>query len=507
MKQYPQIELNAEYLESFLKEQLPREFSLTSGSSTFFTFIEDRDIVVFSARGELRFHFNELFELLVDVLVVGEIRHAFFKDIHKNVSYKLPIVFWILYLADDVTVKIPERTVRVALESDLNLSNTDRDKLKAAYLTRLKEIRGHRESRTAPEHKREHAAAPPLLKEINRYEGELVIEKDEEITKVDILFSTPRHKVSDKELYNSKQSENLNFGKARLSIPINHIEGKKERPSLFGQALELFGFEVEDGSKHIVIKDVEDFNEDEFLNCVSEKEAALIFIHGFNVSFKEALYQSAQLKFDLKFGGNFILYSWPSWGSLWGYVGDKERAVRAGEPLAKVLQDISKTSVKKIFVLAHSMGTYCLSEAVKILNLQKSNLDLKVALAAPDVNSEDFTSNYAKNYFNNTNSVTIYASDRDRALKVSKFLHWSNRLGYSKPITYLDGMDTIDASSFTAGLRKTLHLNHSYVFKESDVITDLHGYFFEGKDAATRLLKAIPSIASRTHWAIMSKGS
>ena len=46
----------------------------------------------------------------------------------------------------------------------------------------------------------------------------------------------------------------------------------------------------------------------------------MVFIHGFNVPFEDAIYRTAQLAHDLDFDGAPILYSWPSRGTMLGYV-------------------------------------------------------------------------------------------------------------------------------------------------------------------------------------------
>ena len=55
---------------------------------------------------------------------------------------------------------------------------------------------------------------------------------------------------------------------------------------------------------------------------VPQNRHALVYIHGYNVSFNEAVLRAAQIGFDLKVEGITALYSWPSMGSLFGYAAD-----------------------------------------------------------------------------------------------------------------------------------------------------------------------------------------
>lgn len=496
------VSLNASDLKNYLQSNLPREFSLTSYNSSFFAFADEGGVGVITKTGEYSFEFYELFELLADILVIGELKQSFYKDRHTNVNYKIPIVFWLLHMSGSSEVSIPPRKLKVALESDLQFSaNED---IKASLKKRLWEnYRVESKELSKPPARKESVAAIEQTKFIeNRVEGKLKAETGE-YSKVDILYATPRKEGSVKEVFSNKKSKEMKYGKAEMTIPLKHVRGSVERPSLFSRAIEIFGRKSEDGSKHIVVQDVSSFDKRQFLSEASSEKTALLFIHGFNVSFKQALYQSAQLKFDLAYDGNFILYSWPSKGAKGGYFKDKETAVRSGKSLSELLSDLSGSGIDNVLVLAHSMGTYCLSEAIKILELKKLQLNLRVALAAPDIDTENFADDYAKSYLTNTNGVSIYACNRDRALMISRVLHAADRLGYAKPLIPIPGMDTIDASSYTAGLKNTIALNHSYVFRHSNIIKDLFSYFFEGKAAGDRKLKAIPTKASPTHWEIL----
>src|SRR5262249_41139444 len=64
---------------------------------------------------------------------------------------------------------------------------------------------------------------------------------------------------------------------------------------------------------------------------VSGRRTALIYIHGYNVSFEEAVIRAAQIGFDLKVEGITALFSWPSKGSVSGYPAD-EASVESSEP-------------------------------------------------------------------------------------------------------------------------------------------------------------------------------
>jgi esterase/lipase superfamily enzyme len=55
----------------------------------------------------------------------------------------------------------------------------------------------------------------------------------------------------------------------------------------------------------------------------SKQKEALVFVHGYNVTFEEASRQTAQLAYDLGARGVPILYGWLSQGKLAGYLVDE----------------------------------------------------------------------------------------------------------------------------------------------------------------------------------------
>jgi esterase/lipase superfamily enzyme len=56
----------------------------------------------------------------------------------------------------------------------------------------------------------------------------------------------------------------------------------------------------------------------------------VIFVHGYNVSFEQAALRAAQIGFDLSVKGAMGFFSWPSQGTLGGYISD-EASVEASE--------------------------------------------------------------------------------------------------------------------------------------------------------------------------------
>ena len=54
-----------------------------------------------------------------------------------------------------------------------------------------------------------------------------------------------------------------------------------------------------------------------------EGQEVLIFVHGYNNSFEDAIKKAAQVKVDMPWNGPIIAFSWPSYGDAINYLGDE----------------------------------------------------------------------------------------------------------------------------------------------------------------------------------------
>src|SRR5262245_31066233 len=93
---------------------------------------------------------------------------------------------------------------------------------------------------------------------------------------------------------------------------------------------------------------------------------ALVFLHGFNVTFEDAAIRAAQIGFDLKVLGATAFFSWPSRGRVTAYPAD-EATIEASEPaIADFLVDFAANcGAEKVHLIAHSMGNRGLLRALQ----------------------------------------------------------------------------------------------------------------------------------------------
>jgi esterase/lipase superfamily enzyme len=73
---------------------------------------------------------------------------------------------------------------------------------------------------------------------------------------------------------------------------------------------------------------------------------ALLFVHGFNVTFDDAVPRAAQISYDPAFGGPTIVFSWPSQGGMlpFDYRRDERNAELSADNLKKVILDVINAS-------------------------------------------------------------------------------------------------------------------------------------------------------------------
>ena len=149
----------------------------------------------------------------------------------------------------------------------------------------------------------------------------------------------------------------------------------------------------------------------------------LVFVHGFNTRFEEAVYRFAQIIHDARIDVAPVLFTWPSGGRLTDYVYDRDSAVYSRDALEVVLQALVKDpNVDSISILAHSMGNYMAIELLRQMAIRDRGLPPKirdVMMASPDIDIDVFRRQIAEidagprpTYF------TLFVSRDDRALGI-----------------------------------------------------------------------------------------
>ncbi len=165
----------------------------------------------------------------------------------------------------------------------------------------------------------------------------------------------------------------------------------------------------------------------------------LLFVHGYNTRFEEAVYRFAQIAHDAGAPVVPVLFTWPSRGKLFDYVYDKESATYSRDALEKLLQKmVDNRNVKEISILAHSMGNFVTVEAIRQMAIRDHGMSPKIKdimLASPDIDFDVFRGQIAEiEASDKSPPVTLFVSRDDRALAASSLIAGNEpRLGEIDP--------------------------------------------------------------------------
>jgi esterase/lipase superfamily enzyme len=320
-----------------------------------------------------------------------------------------------------------------------------------------------------------------------------------------VYFATDRTRVQGAPLEDSFAGErdpNMTYGRAIVSIPKSHVIGNVERPKF---RLIRLGVEPETDADHFRIKDIAWLDRGALVDQLKGgADSVLLFIHGYNVKFADALFKAAQIAFDANFAGTVLVFSWPSAGNLVKYDEDRESADFAVPHLTQTFRLLTDEIGKKnVYIVAHSMGNQVLVNALLESALSKANLTItELVMAAPDVDKDVFGTKLdqvravAKN-------VTVYASAVDKALLASGEKSFGTRLGYvgKNGPNIFAGIDVIDVTAVGDDM---LGLDHG-TFSSSRAVLDDLGRLIRSlthlpPDVRTPTLKFMPDKAHVEYW-------
>lgn len=303
---------------------------------------------------------------------------------------------------------------------------------------------------------------------------------EKEFTRVKIYYATDRARSGSavaNEFYGGQRGE-LELGTATVSIPEQHRPGQIEKPSWW-----TFQFR-EDPERHVVLQSVTPGSPDAVFGEMREQAAAsgsqeaFVFVHGFNVPFHEAAKRTAQMAYDMNFDGLPVLYSWPSHGSVMSYIADTAVVNLSGRRLSRFLEDlVAKSGATRIHLIAHSMGNRAMTDALELFALRYQGRNPafdQVLFTAPDLDAGLFAE-MMKTIRPIANRITLYASNKDWALAVSRQLHGdAPRAGQGgRNILHTAEVDSIDMTGIGEDM-----LKHSYYANNPSALTDILSLFW-----------------------------
>jgi esterase/lipase superfamily enzyme len=245
----------------------------------------------------------------------------------------------------------------------------------------------------------------------------------ETTSKVRLLVATTRGRGSleDPNAFTAERAKHLNYAALTVSIPPKHVTGEIEWPGTDGV----------DPSRHFVTTDRQFYSSKDFLDEIRarsrqggpEANSVLVFVHGYNTLYEEAVYWMAQIVHDSGFTGTAVLFAWPSRGKAPLYLADREASTYSRDYFEQALLQMSELpEVGEINILAHSMGNWLAVETLrqaKIAGRGDFNGKLgEVILASPDLDVTVFRTQLDV-IGPLPRPITILVSGDDKALSLS----------------------------------------------------------------------------------------
>ncbi|GGD93852.1 alpha/beta hydrolase [Rhizobium anhuiense] len=236
--------------------------------------------------------------------------------------------------------------------------------------------------------------------------------------RVSVLAATNRTPDSVRGGFGSAWADNLTYEQYAFSVP----SGRKNTAITYPSA-------KPDPERQFAVVERKQLPKDAFVHqalaSVQPDGTVGIFVHGYNYSYQEALYRTAQIAADANIPGAPILFSWPSAAAVAGYVADRDAALSSRSDLDALVRSLSASGkVKRIILFGHSMGGFLVMETVRQLNLEHRDdviAKLAVILAAPDIDVDVFRSQL-KDIGRMPLPISLLVSKDDRALVASSFI-------------------------------------------------------------------------------------
>ena len=272
-----------------------------------------------------------------------------------------------------------------------------------------------------------------------------------------VYVATTRQAQADgAETYGIGRSKQAFFARYDVTVPENREPGRiawpRDRP---------------DPTRHFLTDDARNFDaaaefRADLSRALAERPAgqrdAVIFVHGFNSTFAEGLYRTAQIGADLALPGVLVHYAWPSRANPLAYAYDRESALFARDGLERLLKETARAGTRRMVILAHSMGAELAMETLRQIAIGGDRAVLDriggVVLISPDLDLDLFRIQ-ADRIGTLPQPFVIFTSRRDRALALSARLTGERqRLGnLSDPEPLADyDVTLLDVSAFSRGL-------------------------------------------------------
>lgn len=332
-----------------------------------------------------------------------------------------------------------------------------------------------------------------------------------------LLYATDRMPAGpdDKENYYSNDRGHIvRLGVAQISLHEDDVNWDEVREiSLLKNRNDKYPLRVTEVEEYGILEDTipgfarrEDYSDnlldgdEEFAAAVnaqlarSKRKHVYIYVHGYKVVFENPILIATELWHFLGYDGVMIGYAWPSTPSRWAYIKDTDTSNGYARHFRKFLEFLAeKTDAEEIHIIAYSNGTRLAARAFEqlaLINDGKSREEIharhrlgNLVLVGSDLDRQVFASYLADGALNLPRHISIYMSDKDKALGFSRRLANRERLG-----------QVIDEDTFSPAAKRLLEEARDYISlidvsdAEGAATGNGHGYFRNSPWAASDIL-------------------
>ena len=211
----------------------------------------------------------------------------------------------------------------------------------------------------------------------------------------------------------------------------------------------------------------------------------LIYVHGYYTTFRHAVRDAFAIAETLRFPGPIVVYSWPSKvTSRLSYINDEDNAGWSSVHYRNLLATLlTAYRGMPISFIAHSLGARFVADGMDFIRHGTCPKCVgRAVFFAPDIDGDTLrTGLTAAGRCSgrpplapaNSAPVTVYVSNKDRALRQSQNLHGHQRAGQAgSEMLLCNGVDTIDVGYY----KSSDSFGHSYQV-DKPVIDDARAAF------------------------------
>lgn len=285
----------------------------------------------------------------------------------------------------------------------------------------------------------------------------------EQIPYQGLLYATDRKPASEgdnERNYSNERGLLLRLGVARISLheqdvdwdevrQISLLKNRTDKYPIKVTGVKEFGI-LEDSIPGFAIRENYDAEvldgDEEFANAVnaqlerSKRKHIYIYVHGYKVVFENPLLVATELWHFLGYDGVMIGYAWPSTPSKWAYLKDTDTSNGYARHFRKLLEYLGEqTDAEEIHIIGYSNGTRLVARACEqlaLMNHDKSREEIyaklrigNLILIGSDLDREVFGAYLADGALDVPRHMSIYVSDKDKALGFARWLTRRERLG------------------------------------------------------------------------------